>query len=326
MSLPYTARLLCLCCASFFLIHAALAAAARLLTPGALRVAAHMQARTAARFLFALRMSPLLLTLVAVFGFCIPSYLWLEPEASGETVGLVCVLLAVLGLAVWACALGRVMIAVHRTTRLLRQCERYGRRINVRGEASPVLLLADRTPVLAAAGIFHPQLLISRSVIHGLSRGEREAALRHERAHCASGDNLKRFLVLLAPDALPFLSTFAGLERAWSKFTEWAADDQATGGDPQRALSLAAALVRVARMGSKPRLSYLSCSLIGEGQELSERVDRLLHPQPKAGRPVRELVPLLTGAGALVASAVALMVLWPGTLAMVHAALEHLVR
>ena len=116
---------------------------------------------------------------------------------------------------------------------------------------------------------------------------QRDAALSHERAHCNSGDNLKRFLILLAPDAVPMWGTFHGLERAWSKFTEWAADDEASAGDPQRALSLASALVRVAKMGSKPRLNYLSCSLVGGDRELSERVDRLLRPQPKPGKPVQ---------------------------------------
>jgi hypothetical protein len=116
------------------------------------------------------------------------------------------------------------------------------------------------------------------------------------------------------------------MEQAWSKFTEWAADDQATEGDPQRALSLAAALVRVAKMGSKPQLGYLSCSLVGGDQQLSERVERLLRPQPKPGKPVRELVPLLSSAGALAALAIAVMTLWPGSLSVVHQALEQLVH
>ena len=125
---------------------------------------------------------------------------------------------------------------------------------------------------------------------------------------------------------LPFIRTFGSLERAWSRFTEWAADDPATEGDPQRALSLASALVRVAKMGSKPQLGYLSCSLLGSDNDLSQRVDRLLRPQIKSRKPVREVVALLTGAGALVTSAIAVITLWPGSLALVHRALEQLVH
>jgi beta-lactamase regulating signal transducer with metallopeptidase domain len=326
MNLPYTMRLLCLCGASFFMIHMALALAARLSAGTAVRWAEHMKPSSAARFLFALRMAPLALTLTAVLAFCVPSYLWLEPEITGEKVGFVCVLLAVLGAALWASALLRVMGAVRGTSRYLHECERHGRKINVPGEDSPALLLKDKSTVLAVAGVFRPQLLISRRVLNGLSAEQREAALRHERAHLSSGDNLKRFLILLAPDALPFCGSFGRLERAWSRFTEWSADDQATGGDPQRALTLASALVRVAKMGSASRPTYLSCSLVGGAKDLSDRVERLLRPQPKPDKPIRELISLLTGAGGLVASAIAIMVLWPGSLSVVHQALERLIH
>ncbi len=326
MNLPYSIRLLCLCCASFFLIHMALALAARLGAGTAVRIAAHLKPQSGARLLFVLRILPLALTLVAVLAFCIPSYLWLEPEATGEKVGLLCVVMAVLGVALWIPALKRVIDAVRGTSRYLSDCERHGRRISVPGEDSPALLLADKAPVLAVAGIFRQRLLISRRVLRELSPEQREAALRHEHAHRTSGDNLKRLLILLAPDVIPFVATFNGLERAWSKFTEWSADDAATGGDAERALTLASALVRVAKMGSRPRANMLSCSLVGGSQELSERVDRLLRPQPKPGKPVKEVVRLLGSAGALVAASVAVVMLWPGSLSLVHQALERLVH
>ena len=326
MNLPYTVRLLCLCGAAFFLIHMALALAARLSAATAVRVAEHMKPRAAARFLFVLRLLPLALALVAVLAFCIPSYLWLEPEATGEKVGVLCLLMAGLGIALWAPALKRVIGAVRGTNRYLSQCERHGRRINVPGEDSPALLLADKSPVLAVAGVFRPRLLISGRIMRELSPEQRETALRHEHAHLTSGDNFKRLLILLAPDAIPFVGTFHGLERAWSKFTEWAADDEATAGDPERALTLASALVCVAKMGSRPRANVLSCSLVGGTQELSQRVDRLLRPQPKPEKPVKEVVRLLSGAAGLVASAVAVAILWPSSLSLVHQALEHLVH
>jgi Zn-dependent protease with chaperone function len=326
MNLPYTVKLLCLCGASFFLIHIGLAAAARLSAGTAVRVAEHMKPHAAARLLFAVRILPLVLTLVAVLAFCIPSYLWLEPQATGEKVGILCVLMALLGAAVWVQGIRRMIGVVRGTNRYLSECERHGRKITVPGEDSPALLLTDKAPVLAVAGIFRPRLLISRRVLRGLSAEQREAALRHEQAHRASSDNLKRLMILLSPDVVPFVATFNGLEHAWSKFTEWAADDAATAGDPERALTLASALVSVARMGSRPRANVLSCSLVGGAQELSQRVDRLLRPQPKPEKPVKEVVRLLSGVVALAASAAAVITLWPSSLSLVHQALEHLVR
>jgi hypothetical protein len=326
MNLTYTMRLICLCGASFFMIHLALAIATRLSAGTAVRIAEHMKPSSAARFLFALRMTPSVLTLFAVLGFCIPSYLWLEPQASGEKVGFVCFLTAVLGAAIWTLSIVRVVGAVRGTSRYIHRCEQHGRKITVPGESSPALLLSDKAPVLAVAGVLHPQLVISRRVMHGLSPEQREVALRHERAHCTAGDNLKRFLMLLAPDVFPFVPAFGSLERGWSKFTEWAADDYATSGDARRALSLADALVRVAKMGAKPELTCLSSSLMTGDEELLQRVDRLLRPQPKPEKPVRALLPFLTGVTALIVTAAVTVSLWPGSLALVHQALEQLVH
>ena len=326
MSLPYTLRLLCLCCASFFMIHLALAVATRLSAGTAMRIAERLKPSSAARLLFAVRMVPFALTLLAVLAFCIPSYLWLEPEATGEKVGFVCFLMAVLGAAIWTLAIVRVVNAVRGTARYLHRCERHGKQIRMPGETAPALLLKDKSPVLAVAGVVHPRLLISRRVMRELTPEQIDAALSHERAHRSSGDNLKRFLMLLAPDVLPFMSGFVTLERSWAKAIEWAADAQASAGDPNRALSLADALVKVARMGNKPKLTYLSSSLMADDQDLSERVDRLLRPQPLPEKPVKELIPLVSGAAALMVTALMIVTLWPASLSVVHSALEQLVR
>lgn len=326
MSLTYTWRLLCLCCATFFLLHLALALATRLSAGTAVRLAAHMKPSAAARLLFFLRISPMVLTVFALLAFCVPSYLWLEPEAAGEKVGFICVLMAFMGAAVWALSVTRVVSAVRGTVEYLHRCEREGQPISVPGEPSPALLLPQEAPVLAVAGVVRPRLIISRPVLHGLTEEQREAALRHERAHRTSRDNIKRFLILLSPDVLPFLRAFTTLEHQWAKFTEWAADDQAVAGDSRRALSLASALVNVAKMGSQPRLSYLFSSLVHDDRELTERVDRLLRPQPNPGKPAEVLIPFLTSAGALMACAVGIVMLWPGSLSVVHRALEQLVH
>jgi Zn-dependent protease with chaperone function len=326
LSLTYTWRLLCLCCASFFVLHLALAVGTRLCAGTAVRMAARMKPSSAARLLFFLRIAPMALTVFALLAFCIPSYLWLEPEAAGEKVGLVCFLMAALGAAICALSVTRVVSAVRGTVQYLEQCERHGRNIHVPGEPSPALLLADDAPVLAVAGVVHPRLVISKRVLRGLTAAQRDAALRHERAHRTSRDNVKRFLILLSPDVLPFLRAFTALEQNWAKFTEWAADDQAVEGDSNRALSLASALVCVAKMGSKPKLSYLFSSLLADDHELTERVDRLLRPQPNPGKPAEVLLPFLTSAGALIGTAVVIVLLWPGSLSLVHQALERLVH
>src|SRR2546430_1176329 len=96
--------------------------------------------------------------------------------------------------------------------------------------------------LLAPMAIRMAERINPRAILEALSAEQLAAALRHERAHRISRDNLKRLCILSAPDILPFLGGSAELERGWAKFAEWAADHAAADGNPDRSLSLAAAL------------------------------------------------------------------------------------
>lgn len=330
MALPYLLRLLCLCFATFFLVHAASAILVWIGAPAAFRVAQHSKPGFAARFLFLFRMFPFALTAFVVLGFCIPSYLWLEPLASGEKVGFACLGAAAMGFTVWMLSVFRVGFSLLRTSRYMNSCQRDGQEVTVEGETSPVLVVKRDAPLMAVAGLVRPRLIVSRGVLHKLTPEQREAAFRHEQAHQASRDNLKRFLCLLAPDALPFLSGFKKIERQWARYTEWAADDHAVAGDSQRALSLAAALVSVAKMGVDHQpaflLSSLYSQLVAEDEDLAVRVDRLLREQQYAEKPLAPLVQVARNVALVAGGLVAAALVWPGSLGSVHQILEKLIQ
>jgi hypothetical protein len=275
MNFAYLFRLVCLCLASFFLIQAALSLLARAVAPSAIRFAERLPARTAARLMLALRLLPASLAILAVAALCLPSYLWFEPQARAEEIGLLCSLAALLGSAIWTISFVRVLRAALSSSRRAREWRRAGQPFRIPAEVPEILIIEDEAPLLALSGLFHPRLIASRSVLRRLSPNQLNAALRHENAHHVSRDNLKRLLLLFAPDAIPFLRGFAPLERAWSRFTEWAADDRAVAGDVQCSLSLAEALVCVSRMGTTPRLSPFLSTLTGPHDRLNFRGSEL---------------------------------------------------
>ena len=200
MTIPYPVRLLCLSLACFYLVHLAVGLAVALAAPRAMRWAERSIARVAARRLAALRLLPAALALFVVGGFCVPSYLWLEPRATVEEVSLPCLAAAVLGLAIWAIPLARAVRGAARSLRHVRECQRLGSLTRLAGESWPAWVIEGAAPCLALAGFVRPRLVISRGVLRALSTEQLQAALRHERAHWTSRDNLKRLLILAAPD------------------------------------------------------------------------------------------------------------------------------
>ncbi|HKV26096.1 MAG TPA: M56 family metallopeptidase [Candidatus Acidoferrum sp.] len=327
MILSYALRLVCLGLASFFVLNLVLSLVTRFFAHSGIRLAEGKEASIAARFLLLLRLFPAAAAGLFVLGLCVPSYLWLEPSARSEKVGIVCLGLGLFGLA--SCSLSALRGARAIVLSLLHnhRCGSHGTKFGVAAESSPLLVVSQDAPLLALSGLLRPRLLVSLNVLETLSSEELEGALLHERAHRGSHDNFKRLLLLLAPDAFPFVSTLNLLEVPWAKFTEWAADDRATAGNQHRAAALASALVRVARMGSASRLPFLATALLAGDCELSARVERLLRVTNSIPtQPARLRRYLRIFVGLLVPAALTTVLVATPALAYVHDLLELLVR
>lgn len=322
MSVPYLMRLLCVCLACFFLLHLAFASVARLLIPWLLRRAERLagrdSARSAALLLLSFRLMPALLALVTVASLCLPSFISLESERGAELAGMPFLAIAALGGAVWGMALWRGARALLRSQRSLRG------QAHFETGAEQVWVWEGPTPFLGLAGVFRPRVVLSRSVAQALDADQLAAALRHERAHRESSDNLKRLLLLLAPEACPGMRLFPRVDRAWARYTEWAADDRAVGQDPARSVSLAEALVRVARLGAGSCAAPLVSPFVPDCGDIRARVERLL--SGRCGLPGSRRAPDSAMIGALALLPVLAAVLAPGSLGAVHGLIEGLMH
>ena len=167
--MAYFYRLFCLCLASFFLLHLLSGLAIWLLQGPILRASDRMPARSAARFLFAIRLLPLSFAVLAVALFCIPSYLWFEPHALSEPVGPWCFAAASIGAAICGLPGYRVMRALVRSAVFQRSCRRTALQLDLPGGPETVWVTESASPGLALAGIFRPTLVTSRQALSALS-------------------------------------------------------------------------------------------------------------------------------------------------------------
>jgi hypothetical protein len=327
VNLPYWVRLLGLSLASFFLVNLVAGLVVSALATAAGRFAKRMGAREGARFLLVLRFVPLALGACVVGCLCVPSYLWMEPAEIDEPVSWLCLLAASLAVLAWLHAAARAVRAVVRSGRFLRLRPVSSRTICIDGETFPVTVTDSVEPLFAQAGIVRPRLLVSPRAVDAFPGEELACALRHEQAHGYSRDNLKRLAMMVAPEVLPFIRTMRPLERVWAGLAEWAADDHACGGSPQRSVSLAAALVRTARMSAPPAPPpALVTALLASDEDLTVRVDRLLNPGVAA-----QSRNLSGGRGRTLAIAgcafcAVIVMLHPVTLFFAHDVLERLVH
>jgi beta-lactamase regulating signal transducer with metallopeptidase domain len=303
----YFVRLLLLSSATFFIVQLLLTAIVACIAPAAIRRARTMSPRPAARFLLTLRLLPAAFSMIAVVALCVPSYLRFEPRIAAEEVGIACLAAAILGALIGAIAICRTVLAQLRSSRY----QRDGLKSNIEGET---VWIVPQSAGLALAGIVRPRLLISEVAFSELSGDQLAVALLHEHAHRASRDNLKRLLILLAPEIFPRLRS---LEHEWAKYAEWAADDRAAEGNPDRPVALAETLVRVARLQSSIAMPPLVTSLVEADEDLSQRVERLLQPAPVSEPSFRyELLALSSAACLIFAFALNLRV--------VHGLLEYI--
>lgn len=265
--------------------------------------------------LYGIRVAPLFGAGALVALFTVPSFLYLEPRFTDETIGVGAVALAAGGTVVLAAGCINAVRAWLKTARFAASCLEQARRLEMPA-GIPAYEVLGGAATLCVSGVWRPKLLVSSAVVALLDAVEIEAAIRHEVAHVHRKDNLKKLVLRFCP-----FPALASLEREWSRAAEIAADDDAVGHE-RTALDLASALLKMARASAQARTPELGMTLIpNNGAPVSTRVERLLawkHSQ-RQGR--RHLQWALLG-GALVG--VGLNYAW--ALAQMHEFTELLVR
>jgi len=228
--------------------------------------------------LLTLRLLPSAAALVFAAAVFAPAHVRFEPAQSDEQFGLT--LMAFAGLGSWL--LARSARRAARVAAVARVAGRWPVQsaASRAGDAYEISGLRG----VSLAGVFHPRILIGRGARRVLTPDELDLAIAHERAHRHALDNLKRCAMFCAPDLFGGTATAASLEARWRARAERDADDRAVAGDERRALHLASALLKVARLGGRaaegPARPPL-WSTFNEPPLLEERVRSLL------ARPVR---------------------------------------
>jgi hypothetical protein len=268
------------------------------------------------RLLLAIRLFPAIISIVFAGALFMPSHWAFEPRDANETLGLAWYALASAGLLLLIRSAARAL-AILRTGRWLRLAER-----------PSTVSFADVYEVdgfrgVSLAGVFRTRILIGPSVARQLSSGELEVAVAHELAHRDAFDNLARWGLVCAPAFFGGCRAAQRLEQDWHAAAESLADARAVRGDSVRAVHLASALVKVARLAAEGTADRLvpTWSTLNDPPLLERRVRRLLTgavPVATSGR--SRLVPAAVTLGA------SLLVAVPAFAGMIHRVTETLVN
>jgi hypothetical protein len=274
--------------------------------------------------LLALKLVPGVVALLFTFVVFLPAQWRFEPEGAEESAGYSLIALGVLGAVTLALAVRRA-VRDTRVTRALERdwLERSSRPLELAGGSLPVYCLPGSAPVISLAGFRRPRVFVGRSIMEAFTPDELSVSLAHELAHHEARDNVKRVLVACSPDLLGIWPSGRALERRWRAAVEFAADARAVTGSEVRALSLASALLKVARLA--PAVGAPSAgSAFYDGTLLLARIDRLLTPgdEERSGPVLAPLWSVSLGGMTLVAAALAAEGLWFD----VHLVTEGLVR
>lgn len=277
-----------------------------------------------ARRLVMLRALPVAAAVTALATVVMPAFILFEPDHVFETVGPAFMALAALGAALLLSGAVNAALTALITWRVERAWLRSAQRLNFDPPAGvPAYAVDSFAPVVALVGVFAPKLIAARAVIEACDADELSNIVAHERGHLHARDNLKRWLMACAPDALRWTPVHHAIALAWDDAAEDAADDAATAGAEVARLDLAALLIKVARLAPGSSLTAATVSPFIERDRLDRRVRRLLSSTPSPG-PSRSTVfqPLLSVS--LGASVLGLLSN-PSALQVVHEVVEAVV-
>jgi beta-lactamase regulating signal transducer with metallopeptidase domain len=208
------------------------------------------------------------------------SFLEFEPRRPDERMGLVLVALGITGVVFLIAAAIRLARLLLLTSRLERAWMVDAESVVLESVEVPAYAVSSSFPIVALVGVVRPRLLVARSVLAACSPEQLRAIVAHERGHLLRRDNLSRAILAVSPDLLAWMPMATRLAAAWHDAAEEAADDHAAVLGDRGRLTLAEALLRVARLappGSPPII--VPASALYRGENLDRRVRRLLGPQ-----------------------------------------------
>jgi Zn-dependent protease with chaperone function len=224
----------------------------------------------------------------------LPGWWRYEPLESGETASALLLALAAFSALPVLLGLFRAVRMFIRTRDRLLFWQRRGRSTsNVDGAFSLVEVRSEDL-ALCVGGYLHPTIYASTEVMRALEPGELQAALAHEVSHARRRDPLRLLWLGSCPDFLQLFRLDGSWRLAFSRACEFAADVGASHDNPERALDLASALLKVARLhsfgpGAGDALRDVAVSSAFSSRvDLEARVVALANPGPRT---------VLSGAG-----------------------------
>lgn len=273
--------------------------------------------RASSRTLFILRVAPMALAMFVAAILLVPSFVGFEPRGTQETIGLLGAAFALAGLAILGTGAAHAFRAWRHASQFLANQVTGSAAFAVCGK-SKIIEVASELAGPVVVGIHHPTLLVPSGVRESLSGPELNAAIRHESAHVVRRDNLKKLTLQFL--SFPFLSE---IEEAWNRAAEIDADALSVR-DPQEALDLASALLKIAQSKAKGVVPRIAMSLVPRvGAPLAMRVERLLLWTPQTKASSRLPMPV---AGALLLAAATVAWGYAPLLGQVHEWTELLLR
>ncbi|HET7219018.1 MAG TPA: M56 family metallopeptidase [Vicinamibacterales bacterium] len=241
--------------------------------------------RNDAGLLVAIRLMPAAAAIFFATALFLPAHWLYEPAESEEAFGVAMSVLAAFGAALMMRSAWRALTVVSQDLRVASLTRR---------SATPLDAGAYQVRGLhgvSLAGVLRPTILVGSAAVEALTPAELDAAIAHEIAHQRSRDNLKRFLMHCAPDLFGWSAAARRIEQAWQAESECEADARAVRGDERRAVVLASALVKVARLTRRPGVIVPSpaWSAFHVPTLLETRVARLVSGRLDAARGFRSV-------------------------------------
>ena len=257
----------------FGLLLAALDIALVVLTPVLFRRLARVPPASRPTAIFLARFTPVLAALVLTALLFVPAWWRHEPANTGEIASPL--LLALAGLALLPLLSGACRAAVMfvRTRDRISSWRDRGRNASCADTPFEVVEVKGADLALCVGGYLKPTIYASTDVMTSLEPEELSAALAHEASHARARDPLRLLWMGSCPDFLPLLRRDDAWRRAFAVACEFAADAGASRGNPEVALDLASALLKVARLRTFPQFGPATLADVAVSSAFSSRVD-----------------------------------------------------